>query len=103
MGRDLSSLVNSDQPMAAIFFNSFGHKPTLVIWSFVVIVQYMMGSSMVRIIVTSLILQADIRCSFLPRAVRHLPSVEIQVCRSFNFVVLAKIPQPFHFLVGCTE
>ncbi|KAH9477067.1 putative amino-acid permease C11D3.08c [Psilocybe cubensis] len=46
MGRDLLSLVNSDQPMAAIFFNSFGHKTTLVIWSFVVIVQYMMGTSM---------------------------------------------------------
>ncbi|KAF8875726.1 APC amino acid permease [Gymnopilus junonius] len=46
MGSDLDSLVNSDQPMAQIFFNSFGQKPTLAIWSIVVIVQYMMGSSM---------------------------------------------------------
>lgn len=46
MGSDLQSLVDSDQPMAQIFFNSFGQKPTLAIWSIVVIVQYMMGSSM---------------------------------------------------------
>lgn len=50
MGGDLLTLISSEQPMAAIFFNSFGHKPTLVIWSFVVLVQYMMGSSFVRII-----------------------------------------------------
>jgi hypothetical protein len=65
MGGDLASLVESDQPMAQIFFQSFGQKPTLAIWSIVVIVQcvseshlliysltcafhrYMMGSSMV--------------------------------------------------------
>ncbi|KAH9477066.1 putative amino-acid permease C11D3.08c [Psilocybe cubensis] len=46
MGSDLESLIDSDQPMAQIFFNSFGEKPTLAIWSLVVIVQYMMGSSM---------------------------------------------------------
>ncbi|KAI0310735.1 amino acid transporter [Amylostereum chailletii] len=46
MGTDLAALANSDQPMAAIFFNSFGQKGTLAIWSFVVIVQYFMGSSM---------------------------------------------------------
>ncbi|KAF8168438.1 APC amino acid permease [Crassisporium funariophilum] len=46
MGSDLLSLVESDQPMAQIFFNSFGQKPTLGIWAIVVIVQYMMGSSM---------------------------------------------------------
>ncbi|KAG6370728.1 hypothetical protein JVT61DRAFT_11115 [Boletus reticuloceps] len=33
--------------MAQIFLNSFGQTGTLVIWSFVVIGQYMMGSSMV--------------------------------------------------------
>jgi amino acid transporter len=47
MGGDIQSLIDSDQPMAAIFFNSFGQKPTLAIWAIVVIVQYMMGSSMV--------------------------------------------------------
>ncbi|KAF8130354.1 amino acid/polyamine transporter I [Boletus edulis] len=47
MGTDLTSLVNSPQPMAQIFLNSFGKTGTLVIWSFVVIGQYMMGSSMV--------------------------------------------------------
>ncbi|KAG2047467.1 amino acid transporter [Suillus hirtellus] len=49
MGSDLESLLNSPigQPMAQIFFNSFGQKGTLALWSFVVLVQYMMGSSMV--------------------------------------------------------
>ncbi|KAL0579387.1 hypothetical protein V5O48_002612 [Marasmius crinis-equi] len=46
MGTDLQALLDSDQPMAAIFFNAFGQKGTLAIWAFVVIVQYMMGSSM---------------------------------------------------------
>ncbi|KAF8961614.1 amino acid/polyamine transporter I [Flammula alnicola] len=46
MGSDLQSLIDSSQPMAQIFFNSFGQKPTLAIWAIVVIVQYMMGSSM---------------------------------------------------------
>ena len=39
MGGDLASLVDSDQPMSQIFFQSFGQKPTLVIWSIVVVVQ----------------------------------------------------------------
>ncbi|TFY70806.1 hypothetical protein EVG20_g2193 [Dentipellis fragilis] len=41
MGTDLDSLINSPigQPMAQIFLNSFGKKGTLVIWSFVVLVQ----------------------------------------------------------------
>lgn len=39
MGSDLQSLIDSDQPMAQIFFNSFGQKPTLAIWAIVVIVQ----------------------------------------------------------------
>jgi hypothetical protein len=47
MGTDLEELFNSDQPMAQIFFNSFGQRATLGIWAIVVIVQYMMGSSMV--------------------------------------------------------
>ncbi|EIW76668.1 amino acid transporter [Coniophora puteana RWD-64-598 SS2] len=48
MGTDLDSLIDSPigQPMAQIFFNSFGQKGTLAIWAFVVIIQYMMGSSM---------------------------------------------------------
>jgi len=46
MGSDLESLASSPQPMAQIFLNSFGLKPTLAIWSFVIIVQYMMGSSL---------------------------------------------------------
>lgn len=32
--------------MATIFFNSFGQKGTLALWAIVVIVQYMMGTSM---------------------------------------------------------
>ncbi|KAF8130357.1 amino acid/polyamine transporter I [Boletus edulis] len=47
MGTDLTSLISSPQPMAQIFLNSFGQTGTLVIWSFVVLVQYMMGSSLV--------------------------------------------------------
>ncbi|TFK37632.1 APC amino acid permease [Crucibulum laeve] len=46
MGTDLQALYNSDQPMAQIFFNSFGQKGTLAIWAIFVLVQYMMGSSM---------------------------------------------------------
>ncbi|KAF5381938.1 hypothetical protein D9757_007583 [Collybiopsis confluens] len=45
MGTDLEALSASPQPMAAIFNNSFGHRGTLALWSFVVLVQYMMGSS----------------------------------------------------------
>ncbi|EMD35048.1 hypothetical protein CERSUDRAFT_139863 [Gelatoporia subvermispora B] len=47
MGTDLTDIIASDQPMAQIFFNSFGQKGTLALWAVVVIVQYMMGSSMV--------------------------------------------------------
>ncbi|KAG1718840.1 amino acid permease-domain-containing protein [Suillus lakei] len=49
MGTDMDSLLSSPigQPMAQIFFNSFGQTGTLALWSFVVLVQYMMGSSMV--------------------------------------------------------
>jgi amino acid transporter len=49
MGNDINSLINSPvgQPMAQIFFNSFGRNGTLALWSFVVLAQYMMGSSMV--------------------------------------------------------
>ncbi|KAG1744390.1 amino acid permease-domain-containing protein [Suillus lakei] len=49
MGTDIDSLLSSPigQPMAQIFFNSFGQTGTLALWSFVVLVQYMMGSSMV--------------------------------------------------------
>ncbi|KAG6914602.1 hypothetical protein DXG01_016378 [Tephrocybe rancida] len=46
MGTDLEALHNSAQPMALIFTQSFGEKGTLVIWAIVVIVQFMMGSSM---------------------------------------------------------
>ncbi|KAG2355097.1 amino acid/polyamine transporter I [Suillus spraguei] len=49
MGTNMDSLLTSPagQPMAQIFFNSFGRNGTLVLWSFVVLAQYMMGSSMV--------------------------------------------------------
>ena len=39
MGTDIQSLLDSDQPMAQIFHNSFGQKPTLAIWAIVVVVQ----------------------------------------------------------------
>ena len=69
MGTDLDSIINNPigQPLATvripkqhflgerrliesllqIFYNSFGQRGSLAIWSFVVITQYMMGSSMV--------------------------------------------------------
>lgn len=49
MGTDIESILSSDigQPLAAIFFNSFGRKATLGIWSVVVIAQWGMGSSIV--------------------------------------------------------
>lgn len=42
MGTDMDSIMNSPigQPMAEIFFNSFGQKGTLALWSIVVLVQY---------------------------------------------------------------
>ncbi|KAI6152263.1 amino acid/polyamine transporter I [Pisolithus tinctorius] len=47
MGTDIGYLLSSPigQPMAQIFFNSFGQKGTLALWALVVIAQYMMGSS----------------------------------------------------------
>ena len=50
MGQDLQAIMDSSfgQPMAQIFFNSFGRKGTLAMWSFIIVAQYMMGSSMVR-------------------------------------------------------
>ena len=56
MGQDLQAIMDSSfgQPMAQIFFNSFGRKGTLAVWSFIIVVQYMMGSSMVRYAVPSL-------------------------------------------------
>ena len=56
MGQDLDGIMNSSfgQPMAQIFSNSFGKEGTLAMWSFIIIAQYMMGSSMVRFSVPSL-------------------------------------------------
>jgi len=47
MGKDLEGILSSPigQPLATIFFNSFGKVGTLVLWSFLVIVQFMMGTS----------------------------------------------------------
>lgn len=49
MGNDLEGLVNGSigQPMAQIFYNSFGKGPTLGLWIVIVLVQYTMGSSAV--------------------------------------------------------
>jgi len=49
MGQDLEGIMSSGlgQPMAQIFFNSFGKEGTLAMWSFIIIAQYMMGSSLV--------------------------------------------------------
>ncbi|GJE88959.1 amino acid transporter [Phanerochaete sordida] len=47
MGTDIEGISGSSQPMAQIFFNSFGQKGALGFWAIIVVVQYMMGSSMV--------------------------------------------------------
>ncbi|KAF8325369.1 APC amino acid permease [Amanita rubescens] len=49
MGTNLQNIVNSPigQPMATILFNSFGQKGTLVIWAFIIILQFSMGSSII--------------------------------------------------------
>ena len=49
MGQDPDALMGSSlgQPMAQIIFNSSGKNGTLAIWSFIVLAQYMMGSSTV--------------------------------------------------------
>jgi hypothetical protein len=41
MGTDMNGLLDSPigQPMAQIFLNSFGQNGTLVLWSFVILVQ----------------------------------------------------------------
>ncbi|KAK0214394.1 APC amino acid permease, partial [Armillaria fumosa] len=46
MGNDMQAIYDSAQPMAQILFNGFGQKGTLGIWAIIVLVQYMMGSSM---------------------------------------------------------
>ncbi|KAI0360810.1 APC amino acid permease [Trametes cingulata] len=47
MGTDLESIMENPigQPMATILFNSFGRNGTLAVWSIVVFVQFLMGSS----------------------------------------------------------
>lgn len=48
MGTDLSPIINSDygQPMATIILNSVGKKGFMVVWTFMIIVNFMMGASM---------------------------------------------------------
>ena len=47
MGTDLESIVDNPigQPMATIFYNSFGRRGTLAVWAVVVVVQFFMGTS----------------------------------------------------------
>ena len=51
MGNDIEGLMNSDQPMAQIFFNSFGQKGTLAIWvrSFSLQIPNLRSISLVRL------------------------------------------------------
>ncbi|KAL4255829.1 Amino Acid-Polyamine-Organocation Transporter [Pleurotus pulmonarius] len=47
MGTDLPAILESPigQPVATIFYNSFGRRGTLILWSFIILVQFMMGTS----------------------------------------------------------
>lgn len=51
MGTDLPALYDGGrgQPMAEILSYSFGRKGTLAVWAVIVVVQYMMGSSMLLV------------------------------------------------------
>ncbi|SJL00752.1 related to UGA4-GABA permease-also involved in delta-aminolevulinate transport [Armillaria ostoyae] len=46
MGRDYQSIIDSPigQPMATIFFNSFGRTGTLIVWSFIILAQFAIGA-----------------------------------------------------------
>ncbi|KIL59816.1 hypothetical protein M378DRAFT_84638 [Amanita muscaria Koide BX008] len=48
MGSDTQNIMNNSigQPFATILFNSFGQRGTLILWAFIVILQFTMGSSM---------------------------------------------------------
>ncbi|KAF8670193.1 hypothetical protein AX14_005909 [Amanita brunnescens Koide BX004] len=49
MGTDLQNIVNNPigQPMATILFNSLGQKGALIIWAFIIILQFASGSNIV--------------------------------------------------------
>jgi hypothetical protein len=82
MGQDLEGIMNSGlgQPMAQIFFNSFGKEGTLAMWSFIIIAQYMMGSSLVRFAVPSL--APAVSCVWADNHFRCLlPHANLSPCR----------------------
>ncbi|KLO14662.1 amino acid transporter [Schizopora paradoxa] len=66
MGKDVDSILSNPigQPLATIFFNSFGRTGTLALWAFIVIAQFMMGSS--ALLATSRQLFAFARDGALP-------------------------------------
>ncbi|KAI0075968.1 APC amino acid permease [Panus rudis PR-1116 ss-1] len=51
MGTDIENIMSNPigQPMATIIFNSLGKKGTLAIWSIIVFVQFLMGTSMLTV------------------------------------------------------
>jgi len=51
MGTDMESILSSPigQPLAAIFYNSFGQKGTLAIWAIVIVFQFMTAVSVVTV------------------------------------------------------
>ena len=87
MGTDLDSIIGSPQPMAQIFLNSFGKKGALAVWAVIVVVQYMMGSSMVCPFViwgfrkARMIDVCDLITRFLLHLANHLPSPVMEPCR----------------------
>ena len=52
MGSDIRALLDSNvgQPMAQIFYQSFGQKGTLAIWSIIVVVQSVIIGTAIRYI-----------------------------------------------------
>ncbi|KAK0211068.1 APC amino acid permease [Desarmillaria ectypa] len=49
MGRDYQSIIDSPigQPMATVFFNSFGRTGTLIVWSFIILAQFAIGAGII--------------------------------------------------------
>ncbi|KZO96991.1 APC amino acid permease [Calocera viscosa TUFC12733] len=90
MGPDLESIINSPigQPMATIFFNSFGQRGTLAVWSVVIIVQYMIGSSMMMS--SSRQIFAFSRDGALPLS-RYLSKVNQRTLTPINAVLLCTV------------
>ena len=82
MGSDIQALLDSNigQPMAQIFYQSFGQKGTLAMWSMVVIVQSVITTSTLHDVTDGFALQVHDGVEHGERRLRRstrLPSIEL--------------------------